>query len=124
MVLAVALGAESLAAAEAAHVGPLLEVGAHVDAQVVLLAEGLPAAGLLAPVGLRARVEVHVGLHAVVALEQFAAAGVGALEAQLGLGLGGSGGPLNLTRGRGTLLNSLFSGLGHFAEVGLMNAFE
>ena len=110
MVLAVALGAESLAAAEAAHVGPLLEVGAHVDAQVVLLAEGLSAARVLALVRLRARVQVHVRLHAVVALKPFAAARVGALEAQLGLG---GGRPLNLMRSLLTLLSSLFSGLRH-----------
>ena len=110
MIFAVTLGAKGLAAAHAAQVGPLFEVGAHVDAQVVLLAERLSAARVLAPVRLRARVQVHVRLHAVIALKHFAAARVGALEAQLGLG---GGRPLNLMHSLLTLLSSLFSGLRH-----------
>ena len=110
MIFAVTLSAKGLAAALAAHIGPLFEVGAHVDAQVVLLAEGLSAARVLALVRLRARVQVHVRLHAVVALKHFAAAWVGALEAQLGLG---GGRPLNLMHSLLTLLIRLFSGLGH-----------
>ena len=66
MVLAVTLGSEGHATAEAADERSLLLVYTHVNAQIMLLTEGFPAARVLALVRLRACVKVHVRQHPVV----------------------------------------------------------
>ena len=80
VVIQVALCAERLAAAERAVEWPLLAVHHLVDLQVVSFAKCLATAWECALVGMLARVQVHMGLESIPAVELLPAAAEGALK--------------------------------------------